>query len=65
MTKMSDQQAGVASTTGTLLTFGFFILSQITLGDAALTVTILTGLTTIGLNVQKFFQNKKYKNRDL
>jgi hypothetical protein len=62
MKSMSDQQNGVASTTGTLLTFGFFIVSQITLGDAALIVTIITGLTTIGLNVQKFIKNKKSKH---
>jgi hypothetical protein len=55
----------IASTTGTFLTFLFFILSKISLGDAALIITIITGLTTVGLNIQKFIQNRKLKNKDL
>jgi hypothetical protein len=55
----------IASTTGTFLTFLFFLLSKISLGDAALIITIITGLTTVGLNIQKFIQNRKLKNKDL
>jgi hypothetical protein len=55
----------IASTTGTFLTFLFFILSKVTLADVALVMTIITALTTVGLNIQKFIQNRKLKNKDL
>jgi hypothetical protein len=54
---------GVANTVGTIATLGFYLLSKFSLSDMAACVAILTGLTTIGLNVQKFFQSKTKKNK--
>lgn len=59
---MSDHnQAHGGGAFGTIVTLGFYLLSKITLGDAASTMVVITGLTTIGLNVQKFLINNKNK----
>lgn len=57
---MNDSQTTpVTGVMGTVATLGFWILSHYALTNIAAIVAIVTGITTIAVNIQRFFINKK------
>jgi hypothetical protein len=64
MKTMSDSTAATSSTFGAITTLVFWIFSLITLSQVAATITIIAGVTTIAVNVQRYFINKKNKKHE-
>lgn len=60
-TEMTTSENGRGSIMA-ILTLMTYIFGRVTLNDVALGVAALAGLTTIALNVQKFFMDRRRYN---
>jgi hypothetical protein len=62
--KMSDQSTSASSNFGMIATGIFWILSMVTPSIVATVVTIIAGVSTIVLNVQRYRMNKKNRSNE-
>jgi uncharacterized Tic20 family protein len=62
--KMSDHTAATSSTIGMIATSIFWILSMVTPSLVATIVTVIAGVSTIVLNIQRYRINKKNKSNE-
>lgn len=62
--KMSDQAASAGSNIGMIATGIFWILSMVTPSTVATVVTIIAGISTIALNVQRYRMNNKNRKNE-